>query len=132
MTQRTQWPSVPGSPLVPGHCSNQTEPDPASRKTNHKRRGKNQLTLKPGHLLHYDGENNSTTGEVGFLVHKQNKDQVLKVESTSTTRVIYLILRLNKRCTAIQLVSFPDTFCEPICFFFFLPILHLLLGDDLF
>lgn len=35
------------------------------------RRGENQLVLKSGHLVHYNRENNTTTGGVGLIVYKK-------------------------------------------------------------
>lgn len=56
----------------------------------------NQMILKSGHLLHYKGENEAAIGGVVFIVHRKHKDQIIKVKSIST-RVIYLMLSLNKR-----------------------------------
>ncbi|XP_072389526.1 uncharacterized protein [Diabrotica undecimpunctata] len=61
-----------------------------------RRKGKNQLVLKSGYLLHSIGENDKAVGGVGFLVHKKHLDKIIKTESV-TSRVLYLILKLNER-----------------------------------
>jgi len=62
------------------------------------RRGENQIALKSGHLLQYKGEENIARGGVGFMVHKKHIKDIVKIESICS-RVIYLILKLNKRYT---------------------------------
>lgn len=61
-----------------------------------RRKGENQITLNSSHLLHYRGEEDVAQGGVGFVVHKNHKQNIIKIHSVSP-RVIYLILKLNKR-----------------------------------
>lgn len=71
-----------------------------------RRRGEDQIILKSGHMLHYRGEENSSNGGVGFLVHKKYIPDIIKIESICP-RVIYLVLRLNSRykLTIIQVYA---------------------------
>ncbi|XP_072397221.1 uncharacterized protein [Diabrotica undecimpunctata] len=50
-----------------------------------RRRGEEQYTLKSGHLFHFKGEDNSSNGGVGFIVHKRHvpniKNRKCKLES---------------------------------------------------
>ncbi|XP_048516546.1 craniofacial development protein 2-like [Dendroctonus ponderosae] len=62
----------------------------------HKRTDEEQLTLHSGHLLHYKGGQHINEGGVGFLIHKEHIQNVIKIHSISN-RVMYLIYKLNTR-----------------------------------
>lgn len=64
----------------------------------HKRKEEHQLILNSGHLFHYKGIENVFEGGVGILVHKNHIPNILQIQCIST-RVMYLIYRLNSRCS---------------------------------
>lgn len=61
-----------------------------------RRRGEDQITLKSGHLFHFRGEEDTSNGGVGFIVHGKHTQNIVKIDSISP-RVIYLIFKLNSR-----------------------------------
>lgn len=61
-----------------------------------RRRGEEQQILKSGHLFHYRGEEHTSSGGIGMIVHKKHIPKITKIETIST-RVILLILKLNSR-----------------------------------
>lgn len=61
-----------------------------------RRRGENQVTLRSGNLFHYKGLEDKSEGGVGFIVHKRHLASIKEIKSISS-RVIYLVIRLNTR-----------------------------------
>ncbi|XP_045460954.1 uncharacterized protein LOC123671253 [Harmonia axyridis] len=61
-----------------------------------RRRGEQLITLKSGHSFYYVGDDNSSVGGTGFLIHKRHRTSILSLKKFST-RVICLVLKLNTR-----------------------------------
>lgn len=61
-----------------------------------RRRGEQLVTLKSGHSLYCVGDDNSSVGGTGFLIHKRHRTNILSLKKIST-RVICLVLKLNTR-----------------------------------
>lgn len=61
-----------------------------------RRRGEQLVTLKSGHSFYYVGEDNSSVGGTGFLIHKRHRTNIVSLKKIST-RVICLVLKFNTR-----------------------------------
>lgn len=61
-----------------------------------RRRGEDQITLKSGHLFHFRGEEDTSNGGVGFIIHRKHTQNIIKIDSISP-RIIYLVLKINTR-----------------------------------
>ncbi|XP_045466606.1 craniofacial development protein 2-like [Harmonia axyridis] len=74
-----------------------------------RRRGEQLCKLKSGHIFYHAGNENSSIGGTGFLIHKRHDPSIVSIKKISP-RVIYVILRLNKRyCMKIIQVYAPTT-----------------------
>ncbi|XP_044759008.1 craniofacial development protein 2-like [Coccinella septempunctata] len=61
-----------------------------------RRRGEQLCRLKSGHTFYHAGNEDSSIGGTGFLIHKRHNSGIVSIKTISP-RVIYVILRLNKR-----------------------------------
>lgn len=57
-----------------------------------RRRGEQLITSKSRHNFHYVGDDNSSKGGNGFLIHKRHTTNILSLKKIST-RVICLVLK---------------------------------------
>lgn len=65
-------------------------------------------TLKSGHNLYYRGDNDKKVGDIGFLVHKRHKDDIITTNYMSE-RVGYAILILNSRYNLKVTIAYAPT-----------------------
>lgn len=61
-----------------------------------RRSGEQLWKLKSGQSYHAD-EENSPVGSTGFLIHKRHNSNIESSKNDRSTRVIYVIIRLNIR-----------------------------------
>jgi len=61
-----------------------------------RRTGENWKTLRSGHAFYHVGEEDASTGGIGFIINKKHINNITNIRSIST-RVAYLILKLSTR-----------------------------------
>lgn len=61
-----------------------------------RRRGEQLTTLTSGHSFYYAGEDDSSVGGTGFLIHKRHRSDIISLTKISP-RVISLVLGLNTK-----------------------------------
>lgn len=61
-----------------------------------RRRGEEQISLKSGNTFYYRGNEESSDGGVGFIIHKRLVSNILHLESISP-RVCFVVIKLNQR-----------------------------------
>ncbi|XP_050306329.1 uncharacterized protein LOC126743336 [Anthonomus grandis grandis] len=78
-----------------------------------RRQGESVTTLTSGHLLYQkNADRNSHIGGVAIMINKKLKHLVTKTEA-ALNRVIYIILKINKRCSMQVIQVYAPTSSSP-------------------
>lgn len=74
-----------------------------------RRKDENQLILQSGNRFYHKGEEDSSEGGIGFIVHKRHKNNIKQIKIISV-RVTYLILKLNSKNDIKLIQAYAQTF----------------------